>query len=667
MSIQEFTSYPAIKLARLLVTLENGSRPAGGVGLINEGVPSLGGEHITYNGKFDFENIKYVSEGFFARMSRGVIQKFDVLVVKDGATTGKTAFVDDNFPFTRAAINEHVFILRPATNLLLPEYLFYFLFSEWGQGQMEREFHGGAIGGINQSFAEHLEISLPPLSEQRRIVDILRLADNLQGWRNETVQKSKKLHANFFDWYFGNGTNSEDQESVKLKSILKIGLSSGYSPQTSDDLTGIPVFNLSALTDYGLDEQQLKYFPVKSYNGKGDDLITDDLLISRSNTLEYVGRVGRYKGLPSKVIYPDTMIRIRVGNHVDAIYLEHFLRSPYMRAVITQLARGTSGSMKKISQADINEFQILMPSKLKREKFALSIEFLEMQEAKYIVALQKSNELFQLISAIAFTGELTFSWREGRKDEIQRDAVERDKALGLQGKNARLIDYKTGKISPEDEEKFRSALKPLAEKIIVDLSNRDITRDILDQKSSFSQFAKMAENIADQRIVHEVLEKTISLAFPAASWFSDSSNLSQQKLAYATKTSLQTEKYEDTLAKKMYEIIARVLEETRQTQDFQSLELNPSQKKILQFQSVKDYFSAESLSEESNLTLEEARSTLELFKALGLVMEVSIADEANSTSEFTIFATTYRAVRSTDESRDDDLRALEPNLEEPNQ
>ena len=58
----------------------------------------------------------------------------------------------------------------------------------------------------------------------------------------------------------------------------------------------------------------------------------------------------------------------------------------------------------------------------------------------------------------AFTGELTISWREKHKDELQRSAAERDKALGLRGEKPRLIDFEEGRVTPEELEVIRNAL-----------------------------------------------------------------------------------------------------------------------------------------------------------------------------------------------------------------
>jgi type I restriction enzyme S subunit len=102
-------------------------------------------------------------------MRKGKIKKNDVLVVKDGATTGKTSFVGDDFPFSEAAVNEHVFILR-ASNVILPKYLFYWFQSPYGQECIEDNFQGTAQGGITSHFVENSTFPLAPLYHQECIV-----------------------------------------------------------------------------------------------------------------------------------------------------------------------------------------------------------------------------------------------------------------------------------------------------------------------------------------------------------------------------------------------------------------------------------------------------------------------------------------------------------------
>ena len=169
MSEEQPSGWTSAPLSDLIVALESGSRPRGGVRGIREGVPSIGGEHLKYDGTIDFSSVKYVPAQFAAGMTKGRIRPEDVLVVKDGATTGKTAFIGPTFPFDHAVVNEHVFICRPHPELE-PRFIFRFLTSKDGQERILENFKGSAQGGINQSFTRNTEIPLAPLLEQRRIV-----------------------------------------------------------------------------------------------------------------------------------------------------------------------------------------------------------------------------------------------------------------------------------------------------------------------------------------------------------------------------------------------------------------------------------------------------------------------------------------------------------------
>jgi len=162
----------------LLHTIESGKRPKGGVRGISEGVPSVGGEHLKYDGGFDFTNARFIPLEFYEGMNKGKIELDDVLVVKDGATTGKTAFVSEEFPFKEAAVNEHVFILRADKNVLVPKFLFYWMQSEEGQNLVRRHFRGAAQGGITTDFVQEAVFPLPPLAEQRWIVSRITELDS---------------------------------------------------------------------------------------------------------------------------------------------------------------------------------------------------------------------------------------------------------------------------------------------------------------------------------------------------------------------------------------------------------------------------------------------------------------------------------------------------------
>ena len=129
----------------------------------------MGGEHLNDSGGFRFENIKYIPMHFFENMRRGKIQTDDILIVKDGATTGKVSLVRSDFPYNPAMVNEHVFVCRFVEEIYSP-FVFYFLFSQVGQNRILENFQGSAQGGINQTFAKNTIVPIAPYDEQQRIV-----------------------------------------------------------------------------------------------------------------------------------------------------------------------------------------------------------------------------------------------------------------------------------------------------------------------------------------------------------------------------------------------------------------------------------------------------------------------------------------------------------------
>lgn len=156
------SDWPHVALSEV-ITLESGSRQKGGA--LSSGIPSIGGEQIAADGNIRTDKMKYVSPEHFSTMRTGVLKQNDVLVVKDGATTGKTGFWRNNIS---AATNEHVYIMRAKENIIDPYYLYSVVRSEYFQSVLSR-YVKGIIGGISREILE-ITIPLPPIEIQREIV-----------------------------------------------------------------------------------------------------------------------------------------------------------------------------------------------------------------------------------------------------------------------------------------------------------------------------------------------------------------------------------------------------------------------------------------------------------------------------------------------------------------
>jgi type I restriction enzyme S subunit len=212
----------------VLLSLESGSRPKGGALQQGDGIFSLGVEHLNNEGCFDFSKQKLIPERFYQSMKSGVITNNSILIVKDGATTGKVSFVDDKFPLKQSAINEHLFLLKVDQNKVLPKYVFYYLFSPLGQLQILQNFRGATVGGISRSFTEKINFYYPPLEEQKRIAQILDKADEIRQKRKQAIQLTEQLlKSTFLDMFGYPVINPKGWDVKPLEKLLSEPLQNG--------------------------------------------------------------------------------------------------------------------------------------------------------------------------------------------------------------------------------------------------------------------------------------------------------------------------------------------------------------------------------------------------------------------------------------------------------
>ncbi|WP_087579041.1 restriction endonuclease subunit S [Campylobacter concisus] len=168
-SVKIMSEYPMVKLGTLLNTIETGSRPNGGVGNLNEGALSLGGEHIhNTNGIINLVNPKFVSIEYYENNQKGRLKQNDILLCKDGALTGKIALLRDELNNRRAMVNEHIFILR-AADIITQKYIFYFLYSPLGQQILKQNTTGAAQGGLNSTNLKNIRIPFSDNKENKKV------------------------------------------------------------------------------------------------------------------------------------------------------------------------------------------------------------------------------------------------------------------------------------------------------------------------------------------------------------------------------------------------------------------------------------------------------------------------------------------------------------------
>lgn len=413
-------SWTTTSLYELLIALESGSRPRGGVRGIAEGVPSVGGEHLNYNGGFDFGSVKFVPVKFADWMTKGHIQPNDILIVKDGATTGKTSFVGTDFPYKKAVVNEHVFICRPTYNIV-SRFLFRYLMSKEGQDRILENFKGSAQGGINQTFASNTAVPLAPLPEQNRIVAKLeQLLERVERSRKK-LERIPKLLKRFRqsvlaaacsgklteDWREENAVEEWNETTIdQIAERIQIG-PFGTQLHKSDYISnGIPLINPMHVKDYRIvadNEYSItkkKYAELKNYHLK-----TNDIIMARRGEM---GRCAIVTESENAWLCGTGSLFVRAKKGVFSKFLFLVLSNGETKEFLEGESKGTT--MNNLNLDILRSIPISLPSFIEQQEIVRRVEqlfaFADKIEQRYTKAAKQVEKLTQSILAKAFRGEL---------------------------------------------------------------------------------------------------------------------------------------------------------------------------------------------------------------------------------------------------------------------
>lgn len=459
-----------VSLENIVLNLESGNRPKGGVRGIEEGIPSIGGEHLNSDGGFNFEKIKYVPFAFYNKMNKGHINIDDILIVKDGATTGKTSFITNEFPFSKAVVNEHVFLIRCLKNIVAP-YLFRYLWSEEGQRKILSNFQGAAQGGINRKFVNNTTILLPPHNEQKRIVaklnkiiprvDALRerldripqiikrfrqsvLTAAVTGklteeWRVEhpDIESAKKLLERIKKErekkYFKECEQAKKEGRKKPKRInlssqidtnsIDIELSPKWVPVNLNSIC-LEIVDCPHSTPKWAKEGKIC---LRTTNFKPNKLDWSELRYVSKKT--YESRIARLKPLMADILYSreggilgiacmlnkdidiclgQRMMLLRPSKHIENIYITYLLNSPVILKHVHSLIGGSASP--HVNVGAIKNYPIPLPPLEEQREIVRQVNklfsFADKLETHYKKAKEKIDKLPQSVLAKTFRGEL---------------------------------------------------------------------------------------------------------------------------------------------------------------------------------------------------------------------------------------------------------------------
>lgn len=349
----------------------------------NDGAITLSPSNIV-DGELVFSKCSYINWKKYEESPEIMLKSGDVVLVKT-ASIGKCAVVR-NLPH-KATLNPQFVVLKDLK--VNPEFITYYLKTPSTQSQIVKMAGGVAIPTLSQKKLGTLNIPIPPLSEQKEIVEYLDSSfakiDKLKENAAKNLEEAKALFQSALK------DALEPKEGWEEKTLGELGsLKNGMNFTKNESGTELHILGVG---DFGnlFSISNTENLPIISLNEIPSDdymLENEDIVFVRSNgNKNLVGRCVLVYPNNIKTSFSGFCIRFRKNSSkIDAKYLTYFLKAPNTRKKIAGNGANISNLNQKVLQS-------------------LAIPFPSLQEQQSIVSLldslnEKLNTLQQNYSRI---------------------------------------------------------------------------------------------------------------------------------------------------------------------------------------------------------------------------------------------------------------------------
>ena len=289
---------------------------------------------------------------------------------------------------------------------------------------LQAEARNAVVPILNKSNFGKIKMPLPPLSEQRRIVEILDQADVLRKKRAEADAKAARILPALFYKMFGDpATNPKGWPLVPFGDIVEIG--TRLVDPNQDEYLNLP--HIGGEQIEGNSGRILNFKKVRESNLRSGKFIFSEQHVLYSKIRPYLNKVAfpRFSGVCSADIYP----LLPRDQRVSPWYIVALLQT---RAFLSYAAVH-SGRLRipKLNQEQLSAFKSPLPDTNLIVDFERRASKIDQVLDSLTVQSNNVARLFSILLHRAFTGDLTAKWREGHMKELLTEMEIQAKALAL--------------------------------------------------------------------------------------------------------------------------------------------------------------------------------------------------------------------------------------------
>jgi type I restriction enzyme, S subunit len=345
------------------------------------------------------------------KVEKKKLKSGDIIIEKSGGSpdqpVGRVVYFDieDNDIYL---CNNFTSILRPDSKKVVNKYLFYFLFYQH-KIRTVLKYQNKTTGIINlklENYLNKVELNLPSIEEQHRIVQLLDITFELINKRKAQIESLDQLTQSVFFEMFGDiSSNPKNWPLKRLGDFIKI--TGGFAFKSNEFVdTGIPVIKIGTVNKGYFDLETLSYVSKVTDKYQKYLIYPGDLLITLTGTVgkDDYGNVCIVPNKYNSYLLNQRVAKIEPLNNLDVIYLLYCFKQPTLKREITKLSRGIRQA--NISNEDINNLVIPLPPIEKQKKFSVIEEKIQLRKNSLIKSLQELENNFNSLMQRAFKGEL---------------------------------------------------------------------------------------------------------------------------------------------------------------------------------------------------------------------------------------------------------------------
>jgi type I restriction enzyme S subunit len=269
---------------------------------------------------------------------------------------------------------------------------------------------------LNLQKVREIRLPVPPLAEQQRIVNAIEeqfsRIDAGVAALDRVSQNVNRMRAAVLEGAVTGNLDARGWERACLGDVL-VDLHAGRSFKCEERPAGLDewgVIKVSAMTWGDFRQHENKTVLPGRMIDVRMEIRPGDLLVSRANTVDYVGAAVLVGKCRSKLLLSDKSLRLVPRSDVLPEWLLIVLRSRSSRKYIESVATGTSDSMRNISQPKLKALRVPLPpveiqrsivSSVARQLTGLDEASAELGRLQMMTTRMRSS-----ILAAAFSGKL---------------------------------------------------------------------------------------------------------------------------------------------------------------------------------------------------------------------------------------------------------------------